>query len=92
MDAMPVTFAQVLSGWQAQIAHARQQLEFAQQQVLALAQGGTAVGTGVNAHPDFAALFCQKLSQQTGLKFQTQLQLLFKFRLARLYCSFIRCH
>ena len=70
MDAMPVTFAQVLSGWQAQIAHARQQLEFAQQQVLALAQGGTAVGTGVNAHPDFAALFCQKLSDQTGLHFK----------------------
>jgi fumarate hydratase class II len=70
MDAMPVTFAQVLSGWQAQIAHARQQLEFAQQQVLALAQGGTAVGTGVNAHPEFAALFCQKLSSQTGLKFK----------------------
>ncbi len=70
MDAMPVTFAQVLSGWQAQIAHARQQLEFAQQQVLALAQGGTAVGTGINAHPDFAALFCQKLSSQTGLKFK----------------------
>lgn len=70
MDAMPVTFAQVLSGWQAQIAHARQQLEFAQQQVLALAQGGTAVGTGINAHPEFAALFCQKLSSQTGLKFK----------------------
>jgi fumarate hydratase class II len=37
---------------------------------LALAQGGTAVGTGINAHPDFATLFCQKLSQQTGLKFK----------------------
>lgn len=70
MDAMPVTFAQVLSGWQAQIAHARQQLEFAQQQVVVLAQGGTAVGTGVNAHPEFATLFCQKLSSQTGLKFK----------------------
>ncbi|WP_127020186.1 class II fumarate hydratase [Rheinheimera mangrovi] len=70
MDAMPVTFAQVLSGWQAQIAHARQQLEFAQQQVVVLAQGGTAVGTGVNAHPEFATLFCQKLSSQAGLKFK----------------------
>jgi fumarate hydratase class II len=70
MDAMPVTFAQVLSGWQAQIVHARQQLEFAQQQVFALAQGGTAVGTGINAHPDFSALFCQQLSQKTGLPFK----------------------
>jgi fumarate hydratase class II len=70
MDAMPVTFAQVLSGWQAQIAHARQQLEFAQQQAIVLAQGGTAVGTGVNAHPEFSALFCQKLSSQTGIKFK----------------------
>jgi len=70
MDAMPVSFGQVLSGWQAQISFSRQQLEHNIHQVKTLAQGGTAVGTGINAHPNFAAQFCLQLNQHTGLDFR----------------------
>ncbi|WP_337881547.1 class II fumarate hydratase [Rheinheimera sp.] len=69
MDAMPLRFAQVFSGWQAQLGHAEQQLQAQLPHLQHLAQGGTAIGTGVNAHPDFAAAFAKALSQQTGLAF-----------------------
>jgi fumarate hydratase class II len=69
MDAMPVTFAQELSGWQFQIDHAKQAIEHTLPAVKALAQGGTAVGTGINADPRFAALFVDNLSQSTHVAF-----------------------
>ncbi len=68
MDAMPVTFAQVLGGWHSQLSHAHTQLKQQVPLLSQLAQGGTAVGSGINAHPDFAALFAKQLSQQTGLR------------------------
>lgn len=67
MDAMPVRFSQVFSGWQAQLNHAQTLLTEQLPRLQQLAQGGTAVGTGVNAHPRFAALFATQLSQLTGL-------------------------
>lgn len=70
MDAMPVSFSQVLGGWQAQLAHAELQLQQQLQQLQQLAQGGTAVGTGINADPRFASLCCQQLSHNTGLDFR----------------------
>ncbi|MBN7820100.1 class II fumarate hydratase [Bowmanella yangjiangensis] len=70
MDAMPVSFAQVFCAWQNQLIHAKTVIEEQQQRLLQLAQGGTAVGTGINAHPRFSALLCQQLSQTTGLPFQ----------------------
>jgi fumarate hydratase, class II len=70
MDAMPVSFAQVLTGWLSQIQHNQRQLEQQLQQLQGVAQGGTAVGTGINAHPDFAKLFCQQLNQLTKKKFR----------------------
>lgn len=70
MDAMPITFSQELSGWEAQIQHAAQSIVFSLNSLRALAQGGTAVGTGVNAHPRFAADFCHNLSQLSGLSFE----------------------
>lgn len=70
MDAMPVSFAQVIGGWQAQLQLTEQQLQHQLQQLLALAQGGTAVGSGINADPQFAATFCHHLSQHTGLTFR----------------------
>lgn len=70
MDAMPVTFGQVLTGWQAQLKHCEQALNYQLDALQALAQGGTAVGTGINAHPEFAALFSQKLNDDTGLNFR----------------------
>ncbi|UHG98921.1 class II fumarate hydratase [Pseudomonas sp. 7-41] len=69
MDAMPVRMSQVLNGWaqqlKANIAHLQDLLPSLQ----ALAQGGTAVGTGINAHPEFALRFSQQLSSLTGVQF-----------------------
>ncbi len=69
MDAMPVTLGQELGGWRSQIGNGIARLEACRTRLLALAQGGTAVGTGINAHPKFGALFAAKLSQSTGLAF-----------------------
>ena len=69
MDAMPVRMDQTIYAWSNQIQQNIRNLEQLQPVVQSLAQGGTAVGTGINAHPDFSALFCQVLSQQTGLDF-----------------------
>lgn len=70
MDAMPITFSQELSGWEAQIHHASQSIASTLTSVRALGQGGTAVGTGINAHPSFASDFCHHLSQLSGLSFE----------------------
>lgn len=70
MDALPVRFSQVLNGWAAQIRANIIQLQALQPALQALAQGGTAVGTGVNAHTDFASTFCEELSALTGLNFR----------------------
>lgn len=69
MDAMPLTFGQEISGWASQIESNYVRLQTALPQLLQLAQGGTAVGTGVNAHDDFAANFSKHLSENTGLPF-----------------------
>jgi fumarate hydratase class II len=66
MDAMPITLAQELSGWRAQLVQAGQRIEDSRKPLRQLAQGGTAVGTGVNADPAFAALFCAYISQSSG--------------------------
>lgn len=69
MDAMPVTLGQELGGWRAQVRNSRLRLTDTLPRVEALAQGGTAVGTGINAHPDFAARFATRLADRTGLGF-----------------------
>ena len=69
MDAMPVTLAQELSGWRTQIENGLQRLAAVEPRLFALAQGGTAVGTGINAHPDFGRRFCEELTTLTGLAF-----------------------
>ena len=69
MDAMPVTFEQTLNAWAHQLDEALNQLKQQQTGLHQLAQGGTAVGTGINAHPDFSALFCRHLSLNTGIHF-----------------------
>ena len=67
MDAMPLSFAQEISAWRAQISYAQEQLQHSLASLCKLAIGGTAVGTGVNTHPDFANLVSQTLSSKTGL-------------------------
>ena len=69
MDAMPIRMDQSLSGWQAQIEQQISTLESLQPALQSLAQGGTAVGTGINAHPDFASAFNQELSAITDINF-----------------------
>lgn len=67
MDAMPITLGQELGGWAAQIRNGIERVRSVQPRLHALPQGGTAVGTGVNAHPEFAARIAAQLSQQSGL-------------------------
>ncbi|MDD2060509.1 class II fumarate hydratase [Pseudomonas sp. GD03860] len=69
MDAMPVRMSQVLGGWAAQIKGAIAHIEATLPALQSLAQGGTAVGTGINAHPEFAARFSQQLSGLTKVPF-----------------------
>ena len=70
MDAMPITLGQELSAWHAQIAACEKRLESVTPRLHALAQGGTAVGTGINARPQFGAVFAHHLAQHTGIAFQ----------------------
>ena len=70
MDAMPVTMAQELGGWQAQIGNAVNRLQTTVPRLHRLAQGGTAVGTGINARPEFGAVFARHLAAGTGIAFQ----------------------
>jgi fumarate hydratase, class II len=69
MDAMPVTLGQELSGWRAQIESALERLAATEPRLLALAQGGTAVGTGINAPVEFGARFCEALADLTSVPF-----------------------
>ena len=69
MDAMPVRMSQVLNGWAQQLKANIEHLHNLQPALQSLAQGGTAVGTGINAHPQFAGLFSQQLSALTHITF-----------------------
>ena len=69
MDAMPVSFAQTLGAWLTQIERAEDGINHSYTQLTKLAQGGTAVGSGINAHPLFAQVFNQHISTITGVRF-----------------------
>lgn len=69
MDAMPVRLSQSLDSWADQIVQNIARLKAIQPDLQSLAQGGTAVGTGINAHPDFAVEFNKTLSEITGVTF-----------------------
>ncbi|WP_240783623.1 class II fumarate hydratase [Stenotrophobium rhamnosiphilum] len=70
MDAMPLRFDQELGGWAAQIRNGIDRINATLPRVQALAQGGTAVGTGINAHPQFGKKFAAALSKHTSIKFK----------------------
>jgi len=70
MDAMPITLGQELSAWHAQIAAAEERFAAVRPRLLALAQGGTAVGTGINARPEFGAVFARHLAARTKIGFR----------------------
>lgn len=67
MDAMPLTLGQEMGAWRTQVDDGIARLQSARARLHGLAQGGTAVGTGINAPPEFAAKFAALLSRQTGL-------------------------
>lgn len=69
MDAMPISFEQELSGWATQILYAKHRIESTFTRLRELAIGGTAVGTGINTHPDFGKKVAEKLSQLLNLDF-----------------------
>jgi fumarate hydratase class II len=69
MDAMPVSLGQELGGWASQITHAIERLQDSLPRLCRLAQGGTAVGTGINAHPKFGPKVAVLLSESTGIDF-----------------------
>ncbi|SDD79390.1 class II fumarate hydratase [Kordiimonas lacus] len=68
-DATPITLGQAFSAYQAQVDAATGALKQQLPRLSQLPQGGTAVGTGLNCHPDFASGFCDHLSSLTGLPF-----------------------
>ena len=69
MDAMPVTFGQELSGWSAQIGAGIARIDDTLKRVRELPQGGTAVGTGINADARLGPMICAELARATGEKF-----------------------
>jgi fumarate hydratase class II len=69
MDATPMTLGQEFSGYAAQVAKAAVRVEKAIVALRELAIGGTAVGTGINCHPEFAGKVCRILTEKTGVLF-----------------------
>ncbi len=70
-DATPLTLGQELSGYVAQLAQAEDALQAARGPVLELAVGGTAVGTGLNTHPEFGTRVAARLASDLGLPFNS---------------------
>ena len=68
-DATPLTLGQEFSGYVSQLDHGIAHVEASRSHLSELALGGTAVGTGLNAHPEFGARVAQELAQSTGLPF-----------------------
>ena len=69
-DAVPMTVGQEIGGWAAQVREGIRRVKSVLPALYRVAQGGTAVGTGLGAHPRFAAVFAAELSRLTGLPFE----------------------
>ncbi|MCA0756818.1 class II fumarate hydratase [Paenibacillus sp. N4] len=70
-DATPITLGQEISGWYSMLDRTREMLVQSVEQMRDLALGGTAVGTGLNAHPDFAVKVAEEVTELTGKRFIT---------------------
>ena len=68
MDAMPIDFSEELQAWSSQLSSSKEMLQVLEKKFLELPQGGTAVGSGVNAHKQFAKYFAQEMSKLSGSK------------------------
>ena len=71
MDAMPLTFAQEFGAWSSQLASAEARLDDTLKRLRRLPIGGTAIGTGINAHPQFGKKVARALSTLTGARFES---------------------
>ena len=69
MDAVPLTLGQEFSGYATQVERGRERIAGCLPRLYELALGGTAVGTGLNSHPEFAERVAQKIADLTGLPF-----------------------
>lgn len=69
MDAMPVRLGQEIGGWAFQVGQSIERIESCLPRLSKLAIGGTAVGTGVNTHPEFGKRTAAKLAERTGVPF-----------------------
>ena len=69
-DATPIRLGQVFSGYASQMTHAKARAKQALSTLGELAIGGTAVGTGINTHPDFGRMVAQEVSKTTGISFK----------------------
>ena len=70
MDAVPMTLGQEFGAWARQVELGVERLRACLPRLLLLPQGGTAVGTGLNRHPDFDRVFCDIVAERTGLAFR----------------------
>ena len=70
-DATPISFSQEISGWRAMLERDEEMLRASLVPLSHIALGGTAVGTGLNAHPEFAVRVAASIARLTGLPFQT---------------------
>ena len=70
-DATPLTLGQEFSGYVSQLDHGLEHIDAALPHIYELALGGTAVGTGLNTHPEFAVRVAAELARLTGLPFVT---------------------
>ncbi len=70
-DATPLSFGQEFSGYVALLERNLKRIEAALDDLYDLAIGGTAVGTGINSHPDFSAIICAKIADKTSLPFKS---------------------
>ena len=68
MDAMPIDFSEELKAWSSQLSSSKEMLQVLEKKFLELPQGGTAVGSGINAHKQFAKYFTQEMSKLSGSK------------------------
>ena len=71
MDAMPIDFSQELSGWSAQLKAVKKSIQAAVKEMSYLPQGGTAIGTGINAHKDFGRIFAVEVKKLSKLDVKT---------------------
>ncbi len=69
MDALPLSFGQELSGWEAQIRENIRSIKSSLQRLYALTLGGTAIGTAVNAHPEFGLRIAKVIARKTDIPF-----------------------